>query len=292
METRALRYFVAVAEELHFARAAARVGIEQSPLSKAISEMERNLGVRLFVRTRRSTRLTFVGETLLKDAQRILAEVDQAHRNIEAAASGRVGRLRIGICDGLGHPRIARLFAQSRAEDPRVDIEIMHSALPVQLRQLYSGFIDLAFSLSSHDDQKLRSVPLWKDECVLVMRPDHPMSKTATCCRIESDLGQLILLGERPPVSAEPLAQWLLSSEQKGKRFEYVISIELLITLVAAGYGIGLISVAQAEMIGRSDLVVRPLDVNGAAITTYLISLREEASNLATRFSDRAQKML
>src|SRR6266700_8224129 len=72
METRELRYFVAVAEELHFARAAARVGIEQSPLSKAITEMERHLGVRLFVRTRRSTQLTGVGEMLLEDARRIL----------------------------------------------------------------------------------------------------------------------------------------------------------------------------------------------------------------------------
>ena len=86
METRELRYFVAVAEELHFARAAARVGIEQSPLSKAITEMERHLGVRLFVRTSRSTQLTYVGETLLPVARRILAEVDQARGSILAAA--------------------------------------------------------------------------------------------------------------------------------------------------------------------------------------------------------------
>ncbi len=68
METRELRYFVAVAEELHFARAAARVGIEQSPLSKAVTEMERHLGVRLFVRTRRSTQVTYVAEVLVPDA--------------------------------------------------------------------------------------------------------------------------------------------------------------------------------------------------------------------------------
>jgi DNA-binding transcriptional LysR family regulator len=86
MELRLLRYFIAVAEELHFGRAAARVGIEQSPLSKAITDMERRLGVRLFIRTRRSTQLTYVGETLLPDARRILVEVDQAHRNIKAAA--------------------------------------------------------------------------------------------------------------------------------------------------------------------------------------------------------------
>lgn len=114
MEIRELRYFVVLAEELHFARAAARVGIEQSPLSKAISELERHLGVRLFIRTRRSTTLTCAGELLLHDARRILAQVDQACLNIAAAASGRSGRLRIAVCDGLAYPRIARVLAENK----------------------------------------------------------------------------------------------------------------------------------------------------------------------------------
>src|ERR1700721_769368 len=101
METRELRYFVAVAEELHFARAAARVGIEQSPLSKAITHMERRLGVRLFIRTRRSTQLTAAGETLLLDARRILAEVDAAQRRLSAVAAGHRGRLRVGLGEDL-----------------------------------------------------------------------------------------------------------------------------------------------------------------------------------------------
>jgi DNA-binding transcriptional LysR family regulator len=102
METRELRYFVALAEELHFARAAARVGIEQSPLSKAISEMERRPGMQSFLRTRRSTHLTYVGEVLLQDARRVLGDVDQARSNLVATPSGRRGQLRIAMCDGLG----------------------------------------------------------------------------------------------------------------------------------------------------------------------------------------------
>jgi DNA-binding transcriptional LysR family regulator len=113
METRELRYFVALAEELHFGRAAARVCIEQSPLSKAITEMERNLGVKLFVRTRRSTQLTYAGETLLQDARQILSAVDQARDNIRRVATGRRGRLRIAVCDGLAQGRIAKLVAES-----------------------------------------------------------------------------------------------------------------------------------------------------------------------------------
>lgn len=290
MELRQLRYFIAVAEELHFARAAARVGIEQSPLSKAITEMERHLGVRLFVRTRRSTQLTYVGETLLPDARRILAQVDQAQRNMRAAASGRRGRLRIAICDGLAHPRIARLLAQSREEAPEVDIHIMHNTLPVQLGQLYSGLLDVAFSLSPRDDQQLRSVPLWKDAAVLVMRPDHSLSAQTNIAQIDADPGRLILLGEHSSAGTEPIDAWLLSSGQMLKSIEYVVSIELLLTLVAAGYGVGLISVAQAETIRRPDLIMRPLSVRGATITTFLIRRRDDPSSVVARFTELAQK--
>src|SRR5258708_23090856 len=146
-ELRELIYFVAVAEELHFARAAERVGINQSPLSKAITVMERNLGVRLFVRTRRSTRLTAIGELLLSHARRILAEVDQARRSLIATASGRKGLLRVALCDGLAHPRIARLLAVSRREDPEVDLRITHSSFRAQLRELPSGSLPSALSL-------------------------------------------------------------------------------------------------------------------------------------------------
>jgi DNA-binding transcriptional LysR family regulator len=290
MELRQLRYFIAVAEELHFARAAARVGIEQSPLSKAISEMERHLGVRLFVRTRRSTQLTYVGETLLPDARRIIEQVDQAQRNIRAAASGRRGRLRIAICDGLAHPRIGRLLAASREEAPEVDIQIMHNALPVQLGQLYSGLLDVAFSLSPRDDQQLQSVPLWKDAVVLIMRPDHSLSAQASIGQIDVRTGRLFLLGEHPAAATEQMDDWLLSSEQMIDSIEYVVSIELLLTLVAAGYGVGLISVAQAQTIRRPDLIMRPLSIRGATITTFLIRRRHDPSSVVARFTELAQK--
>jgi len=290
MELRQLRYFIAVAEELHFARAAARVDIEQSPLSKAITEMERHLGVRLFVRTRRSTQLTFAGETLLPDARRIMAQVDQAQRNLKAAASGRRGRLRIAICDGLAHPRIAKLLALSREEAPEVDIQIMHDALPVHLGQLYSGLLDVAFSLSPRDDQQLQSVPLWRDAAVLVMRPDNSLSAETNVGQIDVGTGRLFLLGEHPAAGAEPIEEWLLSAEHSPESIEYVTSVELLLTLIAAGYGVGLISLAQAETMRCPDLIMRPLSIRGAAITTFLIRRREDPSSAVARFTELAQK--
>jgi DNA-binding transcriptional LysR family regulator len=292
MELRQLRYFIALAEELHFARAAARVGIEQSPLSKAISEMERNLGVRLFVRTRRSTRLTPVGETLLIDARRILADVDLARRRVQSAACGRSGRLRIAISDGFAHPRIAKLLAKSRDEDPQVDLQIVHSALPLQLSELCSGMLDVALSLSPRNDCQLDSVALWKDPAALVMRPDHELAAQQIVRQIDHDSGPFILLGDRLGPESKLLDGWLASAVQQPKLIEYVVSIELLLTLVATGFGLGLVSVAQAEMIRRPDLVVRPLNVQGATITSFLIRRRREPSITVSRFIERALKMV
>lgn len=117
MELRHLRYFIAVAEELHFARAAERLHIEQSPLSRAIKDLEYDLGVQLFERTTRSTRLTWAGQVFLDEARRALSTLEQTKASAKAAATGYRGTLRIALSDGIAPPRLAALLAQNRKED-------------------------------------------------------------------------------------------------------------------------------------------------------------------------------
>jgi DNA-binding transcriptional LysR family regulator len=291
MELRELRYFVALAEELHFARAAARVCIEQSPLSKAIAELERNLGVDLFIRTRRSTQLTAGGEVLLLDARRILAAVDQARHNIRRAASGRLGRLRIAVCDGLSHCRVASMIAESRRDDPEVDIHIVHSRLRTQLKDLCSGSLDIGFALSPSDVPQVRSLPLWDDAVTLIMRPDHPLSMHASVREMPNDIGELIVLGERPVHGADWIEKWFLLSGKSCQTIEYVANIELLLTLVAAGYGVGVVASPLAAQISRADLVIRPVCVQEAIIRVFLLQRANDRSTLVTRFIERARRM-
>ena len=118
MDFRLLRYFVAVAEELHLARAAERLGIEQSPVSRAMRDLESQLGVQLFDRSTRLTRLTWAGQVFLGECRRVMATVEQAVKSAKAAAQGYQGHLRIAICDSLAQPRIATLLARSREEEP------------------------------------------------------------------------------------------------------------------------------------------------------------------------------
>lgn len=210
MEIRELRYFVALAEELHFARAAARIGIEQSPLSKAITEMERRLGVRLFIRTRRSTTLTSIGETLLRDARVILAQVDSVRHNLLSAALGRSGRLNVGVCDGVAHTRIARLLAHTRQHSPDANIQVVYIPSSEQPRRLRSFHIDVGFGLIPSEDPQLRSIPLWIDHVVIVMRADLSLPERPVNPPLTLDL-PLILLGER-----EHLRQETLIAQSKG----------------------------------------------------------------------------
>lgn len=148
MELRLLRYFVAVAEELHLARAADRLGIDQSPLSRAMRDLEQGLGVALFDRSSRQTRLTWAGQVLLVECRRVLATLDQAIQATKGAAQGYQSYLRIAICDSLAQPRIAALLARNREEEPELEIRIFELPLSQQLKGLHTDLLDVGFALS------------------------------------------------------------------------------------------------------------------------------------------------
>ena len=130
MELRHLRCFVALAEELHFTRAAERLHIEQPPLSRAIKELEDDLGAVLFVRNRRGTVLTEAGATFLQDVRRVFAALKQAQENAQAVAAGLSGSLRIAVSDGAIDPRLSGLLARCREEEPEIATLLPRSARP------------------------------------------------------------------------------------------------------------------------------------------------------------------
>lgn len=113
MELRHLRCFLAVAEELHFARAAERLHIDQSPLSRTIKELEEELDIRLFVRTTRSTQLTRAGRLFLEHVPRVFAALDQARDSVKSATNDFHGQLRIALSDGITPSRLPVLLARS-----------------------------------------------------------------------------------------------------------------------------------------------------------------------------------
>ena len=173
MELRHLRYFLAVAEELHFARAAERLHIEQSPLSRAIRELEEELGAQLFVRTSRSTRLTLAGKLLMENAPRVLLALDQARESVKAAANGFHGRLRVALSDGITPSRLPALLARCREEDPEIEIRLFEVPLAQQLSGLRDDLYDVGFSMADEVGDGIIIEPAWEDELMVAMPARH-----------------------------------------------------------------------------------------------------------------------
>lgn len=142
---RRLEQFVAVAEELHFGRAAERLGTNEGPLSKAMTQLEKRLGAHLFIRTPRSTRLTALGKAFLVDARRILADIEKAQNTLTTTVSGRRGRLRVGFSDGMAHPRIAKMMLEIQREEPLLELKTFHLRSEDQGQAFMNDRLDLGF---------------------------------------------------------------------------------------------------------------------------------------------------
>jgi DNA-binding transcriptional LysR family regulator len=171
MELRQLAYFVTVAEELHFGRAAERLHIVQSAVSQQIQRLERELGAELFDRTPRRVRLTTAGERLLPEARTVLAAADRAR----AAVAPPPG-LRIGTSTGLG-AHLDRVLAAFARRAPDVPVELFSLPAAERLAQVAGGRLDAAFVRAVEPVPGVRVLPLWADPLVAALPATHPLAR-------------------------------------------------------------------------------------------------------------------
>jgi DNA-binding transcriptional LysR family regulator len=175
LETRQLRYFVAVAEELHFGRAAERLGMAQPPLSRAVRELEHQLGVQLLKRTTRQVTLTPAGEVLLRDARTALDAVSAAGRRAQHAGQ-RMPTLRLALkadIDGGLLPQILDAYAQDKAALP---VTLVLGRFGEQAQAVRDGRADAALLLSPVDGRGLDSEPLTTEPFLVAMAADDPLA--------------------------------------------------------------------------------------------------------------------
>lgn len=175
MELRHLRCFLAVAEELHFARAAERLHIEQSPLSRAIKELEEDLGVRLFIRNSRSTRLSRAGQVFKEHVPRIFTALQQAREGAKTVAAGYDGQLRIALSDGITPPRLSAFLAKCRDDDPEVGILLAEIPLSKQIAGLREDLYDAGFAQSDDVGDGMLALPAWHCPLVVAVPAKHPL---------------------------------------------------------------------------------------------------------------------
>jgi DNA-binding transcriptional LysR family regulator len=176
LELRHLRYFVAVAEELNFSRAAERLHMAQPPLSVAIRQLEQELGTELLLRTTREVRLTEAGSTFLEGARRTLVELDRARSDTQRAAAGEIGHLRIGFSWSARFetlPAIGRAFRLSHPDVSLLTEEIWNARMLLALR---SGAIDAAVSLCPEVAAEFSYLPIRSEPVIALLGRSHPLA--------------------------------------------------------------------------------------------------------------------
>src|SRR5215468_554929 len=182
MELRHLRYFVALSEELHFGRAAQRLGISQPPLSQQIQALERSLNAKLFARTNRRVELTDAGRAFLTEARATLAQAERAVAVVGQAERGEIGEIRIGFMPSA--PLIApftRTVLAFRRDFPGVRLILQEQVTTQQIDALVEGSLQIGFIRSPGVPElpdPLAAVEISREPLVAFMRADHPLAHT------------------------------------------------------------------------------------------------------------------
>jgi DNA-binding transcriptional LysR family regulator len=180
LELRHLRYFVAVAEELNFSRAADRLHMAQPPLSVAIRQLEQELGAELLLRTTREVRLTEAGSAFLDGARRTLAELDRARVSAQRAAAGEIGQLRVGFSWSARFETLPAIGRAFRASHPDVSLLTEEMWNARMLPALQSGTIDLAIALCPEVAGELSYLPLRSEPVIALLARSHPLAGRGT----------------------------------------------------------------------------------------------------------------
>lgn len=242
IDLRRLRYFVCLADELHFGRAAERLGIAQAPLSQQIKLLEERLGVTLFHRTTRRTQLTSAGDTLLRHARDLLEGVDRAVAHTRATAGESSGRIMIGGTHVAMSHVIPRVLAEFRKIRPAVIAEVVPKGTAEQLRMLASGEINVAFIRPTDRAAFMQMETLTSEGFVAVLPKDHPLTEKPQLAL--ADFAGEWLVGYAPVLGAYYSNIVLSELHRAGVNPRVVMQCThtmAILTQVASGLGVAIV---------------------------------------------------
>lgn len=252
MELRHIRYFLVVAEELHFSRAAERLNMCQPPLSQQIRQLEEELGVQLFRRTKRQVELTEAGRIFVLEARKILAQVDRAATIAVKAGSGHVGQLVVGTVTSVEsrfHQAFVRILRTYAERYPGVHLELHRLSTAEQFRALRDGRIQVGFVTSAKPDEEVAVEVLERAPLVVALPERHRLTSWKVVPVREMAGEPHIVLPRR----ANPIYHDLLLSWCREQGFSLNIAHEsdtmyMVLTLVALGFGVAILPASVREM--------------------------------------------
>jgi len=257
---RLLKQFIAVAEELHFARAAERLHMAQPPLSQAIKHLEEIVGARLFDRSRHFVALTPAGQAFLDEARNLLTAGQKAIDTARRISEGKAGRVRIGFVGSVSYALLPRLLRDLRSRHPAIEPDLRELTSQQQIDELAAGRIDIGvvrLPLSNASDLSLRTIDT---ERFIAVLPKHHRLARARSIRMRDLAGEIFMTFPAAKIPGLH-AKFLMACDEAG--FSPKIALEAwqmagMVSLVAADMGIALLP-AQVRSTSHPDVVYKTL---------------------------------
>jgi DNA-binding transcriptional LysR family regulator len=284
MELRQIKYFIAVAEELHFGRAAESLHLSQPALSKQIQALEDSLKIQLLERTKHSCQLTIAGKKFLETAHRILQEMEEGIQITRQVAEGHLGRVRIGFTEATLFSIAPNIFQTYREHYPQVDLILTSAGTETNVEALRTHSIDVGFVYLPIREPSLTVYPLYEEIYIAALPSSHRLAKKKEI--------SLEFLANEPlifyPRSLAPVffAHFIHCCEQAGFLPNIAQEAELGQTrlgLVAAGVGISFV-LSALQNLSAKGVVYRPLSDNFPTLKLALAWRKNESSPVVHEF--------
>jgi len=277
MELRHLRYFVAVAEELNFTRAAERLHIAQPPLSQQIRQLEDELGVALFHRTKHSVRLTDPGRAVLEEARRTLAQAERVAVTARRSAQGLAGDLNVGFSSSAPHAMLPEILRAFRARFPQVSLKLHELSTEQQMRLLAAGTLDVGFVRLPVENPSgsLTVRPVLREALILALPKGHRLERQRTVSVPSLAKEPFILVPRHvAPGLYDQIDNMCRRAGFKPRVVQEALQVQTMISLVSAGLGIAVVP-ASLQSLHLKRVVYRPLR-NSLAVTEMGVAYERE----------------
>lgn len=256
MELRHLRYFMVVSEELHFGRAAERLNISQPPLSMQIQNLEEELKVKLFDRSRRQVKLTRCGETFLRRVKTVLSEIDSAVKEVQALERGEMDTISVGYKSGIMLEEITPLLRQFQQSYPKVRLKFVQASVAEQYQAVHDhrldiGFIDapVAEQSSHYTTENITGIPVVHEKLVMAVPTNHPLIDREVVHLHEFSSDPFIILNRQVVPSVHDLMVGLCQQAGFSPNIKYQAEqLTEVLAYIAAGYGVGFCPESASNM--------------------------------------------
>jgi DNA-binding transcriptional LysR family regulator len=287
IELRHLRYFITVAEELHFGHAAQRLHMAQPPLSQQIKQLETLLGFQLFERTKRSVELTEAGLVFLSESRNLLKQLDQAVETGRQVSRGEQGQLVLGFVSSAAYNVLPELLRAFRAEVPQVRLELHELPTTQQVQGLQAGKIDVGLLRPPVEDKTLNLRVIKREPMVVALPEAHPLSGSPSEQTPEQTQIELASLAQEPfilfPRLLSPRAydQIISLCQQAGfspNVVQEAMQMQTIVSLVAGGMGIAIVPISLQNM-QRTGVVYKPL-VEPAPCAEVAVAWRQTSATV------------